>query len=100
MPVSTFIHRITPSSQLDSMTEQDKIRIKPLDDKSDYALWRIRVMAAQSAKGLDSVFKEKTNTREDSSEVSKAVTTDTSPSNEQAQQDSNIIVSALGDHAL
>ena len=37
----------------------DKVRIKPLDDKSDYALWRIRVEAACHGKGLTEAFSEK-----------------------------------------
>lgn len=38
------------------MAESDKIRIKQLDDKSDYTLWSIRAIAAISAKGLDKVI--------------------------------------------
>ena len=80
------------------MTDLDKFRIKPLDDKSDYCLWRIRVTAAISAKGLECVF-EKDN--EKSSETSAASSSaNTKPTSEQCQQASNIIVSALGDHAL
>ena len=32
------------------MTDQDKLRIRQLDDKSDYSLWRVRVMSAISTK--------------------------------------------------
>ena len=34
------------------MSDSDKIRIKKLDDKSDYGLWKFRVKAAFSAKGV------------------------------------------------
>jgi len=34
------------------MTEEEKTRIKPLDEKSDYRLWKIRVEAACEAKDL------------------------------------------------
>jgi len=78
------------------MTDTDKLKIRQLDDKSDYALWRIRVRAAISAKGLKKVFGESdTATSGDASAASAAA-----PSIEHLEQASNIIVSALGDHAL
>lgn len=77
------------------MTETEKIRIRQLDDKSDYALWRIRIFAAISAKSLETVFETRKQGEASSS------TSTTSPASEtQCQQASNIIVSALGDHAL
>ena len=90
------------------MADHDKVRIKPLDASSDYSLWRIRVLAAISAKGLDCVFGKKkkncTPTSEDSSTSSEGAqprrTEYVKPTEEQCLQASNIIVSALGDHAL
>lgn len=38
------------------MTDPDKMRIKPLRDKSDYALWRLRVEAANDGRGLTDAF--------------------------------------------
>lgn len=35
------------------MTDQEKLRILQLDEKSDYSRWRIRVLAAISAKKLN-----------------------------------------------
>lgn len=72
------------------MTDTDKIKIRPLDDKSDFALWRIRVQAAISAKGLSSALEKPT------AEGTPVLDAD----KEKNQQASNIIVSALGDHAL
>lgn len=41
---------------MDLLTASDKIRVRLLDDKSDYTLWRIRVRAFISSRGLDYVF--------------------------------------------
>ena len=89
------------------MTDQDKLRIKPLDGNSDYQLWRIRVYAAISAKGLECVFspKKKKKNGEPSTASSSDTTgtppkADTEPATEHYLQASNIIVVALGDHAL
>lgn len=41
---------------MDLLTDSDKIRVRLLDDKSDYTLWRIRVRAFISSRGLDYVF--------------------------------------------
>lgn len=38
------------------MAESDKMRVKPLDDKSHYTLWKIHVIAAISSKVLGKVF--------------------------------------------
>lgn len=39
------------------MSEQDKLRIGPLDDKSDYGgLWHIRILAALDTQQLNSVI--------------------------------------------
>lgn len=65
-------------------TDQDRIRIRQLDDKSDYSLWRIRVTAIIDAKGLADVFSS----------------ADADPSGEHLRQASNIIVSTLSDQAL
>lgn len=83
------------------MTETDKPRIKALDDKSDYALWRIRVKAAISAKGLDVLFQEgKVDVPTKEGEPSTSKSAADAAKDEQCQQASNIIVSTLGDHAL
>jgi len=41
------------------MSETEKSRIRPLDDKSDYALWRVRVESACDDKGLTAAFNQK-----------------------------------------
>lgn len=38
------------------MSDSNKIRIKELDDKSDYGLWKIRIQAYCSAKGVHTAF--------------------------------------------
>lgn len=80
------------------MTDQDKYKIRPLDEKSDYSLWRLRVRAAISAKGLRTVFVQSRDESDENSDDhgTRVVTA----SEEQMEQASNIIVSALGDHAL
>lgn len=62
-------------------SDHERIRIRQLDDKSDYALWRIRVTAMIDAKGF-------------SDALSRA------PGDESARQASNIVVSTLSDQAL
>ena len=69
------------------MEETNKIRIVPLDDKSDYALRRIRVRAAISARKLSIVFDDSVDKNDP-----KVV--------EKLEEASNIIVRALSDHAL
>lgn len=69
------------------MEDTTKSRIVPLDDKSDYALWRIRIRAAISARKLGIVF-DRTADKEDDKVV------------EKMEEASNLIVSALSDHAL
>lgn len=78
------------------MTDSEKYRIKPLDDKSDYTLWRIRVFAAISAKGLDKVFEAQTDGDKDSTSRDIGC----NATDEQCQKASNIIVSTLSDNAL
>lgn len=92
--------------------DQDKAyRIRQLDDKSDYSLWRLRVRAAISAKGLKHVLKSTTDTVTESTFVEASSSTDTATdkkkdastkvvSDDEKEQASNIIISALGDHAL
>lgn len=70
------------------MTEQDKLRIRQLDDKSDYSLWPIRVLAAMSAKKLTNAM----------SDMAKDV--ERSTYEDHAQQASNIIIATLSDNAL
>lgn len=67
------------------MSDPEKIRIRPLDDQSDYALWRIRVLAHIDAKGYVSVFER---TFEDDSAIANR------------RHASNIIVNTLSDQAL
>ena len=101
-------------------TEQEKVfRIRPLDEKSDYSLWRLRVRAAISSKGLKHVLtpigSDETSTHVDASSSTAATTAtvtemDSSSAikatlsktatDDQKEQASNIIISALGDHAL
>lgn len=64
----------------------EKLRIKQLDDKSDYGLWKIRFQAAWSAKGCDDALKMLTE-----GEV---------VSDQHKTTASGIIVSALSDPAL
>lgn len=83
------------------MADQDKLRIRPLDEKSDYSLWRLRIKAAISSKGLrnvflDSSYKTAGASTPDAPDVGQSVTA----TEDQKEQASNIIVSALGDHAL
>ena len=68
------------------MTDQDKPRIRPLDDKSDYSMWRTRVESAADGKGLTAAFNEK--------EVPAGV--DSGEFAKQRLQASSIIVAALG----
>lgn len=72
------------------MSESEKPRIRPLDDKSDYSLWRIRVESACDDKGLTAAFTQK--------EV--PVDADRAKFEEQRLKASGIIVAACGDHAL
>lgn len=75
------------------MSETDKLRIKPLDDKSDYSLWRIRVEAACSAKGLDNVLLVEEPERD-------TAESDIATFKAHQMQASNIMVGALSDHPL
>ena len=68
------------------MADPDKVRIRPLDERSDYTLWRIRIVAAIDAKGL-------TKTLSDTDD-------DTTEFKDSKRQAGNIIVSALSDQAL
>lgn len=72
------------------MTDSDKVKITPLTENSDYSLWRIRVRAAISAKGLKMTL------------VAANYTTSpkTALTDENKEQACNIIVAALGDQAL
>ena len=55
------------------MTDSDNARIRQLDDKSDYFLWRLRVQSASDSKELTAAFTSK--------EVPAAVDSAISPSN-------------------
>lgn len=68
------------------MSDAEKLRIKQLDDRSDYGLWKIRVEAACSSKGVSDALqksKERTNVSDDHKKTA-----------------SGIIVAALSDPAL
>lgn len=82
-----------------AMADLDKIRIQNLEDRSDYALWRIRVCASICVEGLNQVFtKEK---KSPTSESSRAETSSRETNfEEKCQHARNNIVSALGDHVL
>jgi len=70
------------------MTDQDKLRIRQLDDKSDYSLWRVRVMSAISIEKA-------------TPEMSSIAAGANSSTNEDMQQQaSNIIVATLSNQAL
>lgn len=67
------------------MSDPDRFRIRQLDDKSDYALWRIRVKAIIGAKGYNDEIDADGPKR---------------PTDEEKLHASNIIVSTLSDQAL
>lgn len=72
------------------MTDHEmKLRIKPLSEKSDYGLWRIRVQTACSAKDLSDVFERRTDGAADDERFQK-----------RQRQASDIIVSTLTDESL
>lgn len=72
------------------MTNSDKIRLKALDEKSDYALWRLRVEATCTAKGFTAAL----NTEEVPPGVDRGKFIG------KHLQASRIIMRSLGDHAL
>lgn len=74
------------------MSDTDKVRIKPLDDKDDYRLWRIRMATACDSKGLENVLAFE-RCPEDDDESKKKFKSD-------QKKASNIIVAALSDRAL
>lgn len=80
-------------------------RIRQLDDKSDFALWVIRVRAAISAKGLNNVlsseFQNKVdNAIRESNSTGEHISEDVRKAKDRLEQASNIIVAALSDQAL
>lgn len=77
------------------MTDLDKLRIKPLDEKSDFGLWKIRVNAVLRDKGLLETLQD------GASETSSAAAdSDPAKTQERLAKASAIIVSTLGDKAL
>lgn len=72
------------------MSDTEKVRIKPRDERSDYALWRVRVESACDGKGLTAAFPQKKSPSG----------ADADKFAEQRLQVSGISVAALGDHAL
>lgn len=67
------------------MSDQEKLRIRPLYDKSDYVLSLVCILAALDVKQLRKVILSDTLNKDEK---------------DQAYQSSNILVSALSDHAL
>lgn len=49
-------HRFIIFPIIAEMTDQEMVRIKPFDDTSDYALWRLRVKWASDGKGTTAAF--------------------------------------------
>lgn len=74
------------------MSDLKKIRIKPLDEKDDFRLWRIRIAAACDGKGLEGVIESA------SSEVTAADKISKFRSDQ--KKASNIIVAACSDKAF
>jgi len=72
------------------MTDSEKTRIQPLDEKSDNSLWRVRVESSCDSKGLTAAFTKK--------EVPEGMDPDKFA--QERVQASGIIVTACGDHAL
>ena len=70
------------------MTTKEKSHIRPLDEKSDYALWRIRVLTAISAKRLKDAVQNRSADKDEQVYV------------DHQQQASKIFVAALSDQAL
>lgn len=77
--VQRFINQIT------DMSDQYKIRIRTLNDKSDYELWRILIFAALKSKNILEAF-----TPSDSDK----------PESDLVQKSSNLILSVPSDQAL
>lgn len=81
-------------------------QIRLFDEQSDYSLWGWRVLATISARGLKSEFTDRKATSTITENTSSATTEpDTSSrtsdaTDEKHEQASNIIVSAISDHAL
>ena len=69
----------------------ERIRIKPLDDKDDYRLWRIRISAACDSRGIEEVLSS-ANQHEDATLRAKFAM--------DQKKASNIVVAALSDKAL
>lgn len=70
----------------------DKIRIKQLEEKDDYRLWRIRISAACDSKGIEEVLEVEKNPHTDAAKQTKFVV--------DQKKASNVIVAALSDKAL
>ena len=70
------------------MTTKEKTHIRPLDEKSNYALWCIRVLAAISAEGLQDALKNRSADKDEQVYV------------DHQQQASNIVVAVLSNQAL
>lgn len=75
------------------MTESEKLLIKPLDDKDDYRLWRIRIFAACEGKGLEDVLHTSQNPHTEDEQKKVKFDAD-------KKKASNIIIRSLSDMAL
>lgn len=77
------------------MTDNDKHRVKPLTEQSDFGLWKIRINAVLRDKGL-------LEAAQDGASQSSSTAVDIDPAKRQERRDkaSAIIVAALGDKAL
>lgn len=71
-----------------AIIDQEKRRIRQLDEKSDYSLWRIRIISAISAKKLNYTMADM------------AADTDQETYRDQQQLATDIIVATLSDQAL
>lgn len=82
------------------MTGLKKLCIRPLDEKSDYSLWRLWLKATFGAKSVSNVSKTDTGYAVEASFDSKQSKQWIMATEEQKEQSSNIIMSAFDDHAL
>lgn len=88
-----------------------KQKTGPLDERSDYSSWRVRVLTACTGKGLDTVFDMDdhidSGRSNDAASPASAGCGDEHSSSQTGKitqtmpkQASNILISALGDHPL
>lgn len=73
------------------MSDNDKLRIRPLDENSDYSLWKIRIEAACGFKGLSVALQHKPHEESGIDETMFA---------EAQSQESHVIVQSISDGPL